>query len=157
MQFFRTPCVHLRSWTELCLISLLLWKCLEELRLKDMSFLTFFFFWVLYLFLIFFPNLLLVETFVWKRAATSGDPPSARDSHTCSSWKNKIIVIGGEDGDDYYLSDVHILDAGFIFLLSFFNEFHTFMFFYVCMHAFGCFSLHGISDLLYNLYERNCS
>ncbi|XWS37255.1 hypothetical protein CRYUN_Cryun19dG0027700 [Craigia yunnanensis] len=55
--------------------------------------------------------ILNTETFVWKRAATSGDPPSARDSHTCSSWRNKIIVIGGEDGDDYYLSDVHILDA----------------------------------------------
>ncbi|XVF49936.1 hypothetical protein PTKIN_Ptkin04bG0056400 [Pterospermum kingtungense] len=52
------------------------------------------------------------DTFVWKCAATSGNPPSARDSHTCSSWKNKIIVIGGEDGHDYYLSDVHILDAG---------------------------------------------
>ncbi|OMO62949.1 Kelch repeat type 2 [Corchorus capsularis] len=55
--------------------------------------------------------ILNTETFVWKRATTSGDPPSARDSHTCSSWKNKIIVIGGEDGHDYYLNDVHILDA----------------------------------------------
>ncbi|KAL0697889.1 hypothetical protein Bca4012_054011 [Brassica carinata] len=51
------------------------------------------------------------ETYVWKRAATIGCPPSARDSHTCSSWKNKIVVIGGEDGHDYYLSDVHILDT----------------------------------------------
>ncbi|KAJ1388557.1 Kelch-type beta propeller [Sesbania bispinosa] len=41
----------------------------------------------------------------------TGTPPSPRDSHTCSSWKNKIIVIGGEDGHDYYLSDVHILDT----------------------------------------------
>ncbi|XP_022737508.1 kelch domain-containing protein 3-like isoform X3 [Durio zibethinus] len=56
-------------------------------------------------------HILDTETFVWKHAATSGNPPSARDSHTCSSWKNKIIVIGGEDGHDYYLSDVHILDA----------------------------------------------
>ncbi|KDP31367.1 hypothetical protein JCGZ_11743 [Jatropha curcas] len=55
--------------------------------------------------------ILNTETFVWKQAATSGTPPSARDSHTCSSWKNKVIVIGGEDGHDYYLSDVHILDA----------------------------------------------
>ncbi|KAE8711821.1 rhomboid protein 1 [Hibiscus syriacus] len=55
--------------------------------------------------------ILNTETFVWKRVATSGNPPSARDSHTCSSWKNKIIVIGGEDGHDYYLSDVHILDT----------------------------------------------
>ncbi|XP_010539984.1 PREDICTED: acyl-CoA-binding domain-containing protein 4 isoform X2 [Tarenaya hassleriana] len=55
--------------------------------------------------------ILNTETFVWKRAVTTGNPPSARDSHTCSSWINKIIVIGGEDGHDYYLSDVHILDA----------------------------------------------
>ncbi|OVA14594.1 Kelch repeat type 1 [Macleaya cordata] len=51
------------------------------------------------------------ETLVWRRAVTSGTPPSARDSHTCSSWKHKIIVIGGEDASDYYLSDVHILDT----------------------------------------------
>ncbi|XP_044486658.1 kelch domain-containing protein 3-like isoform X2 [Mangifera indica] len=55
--------------------------------------------------------ILNTETFVWKHTTTSGNPPSARDSHTCSSWKNKIIVVGGEDGHDYYLSDVHILDA----------------------------------------------
>ncbi|KAI4343981.1 hypothetical protein L6164_011261 [Bauhinia variegata] len=55
--------------------------------------------------------ILNTETFVWKCAATSGTPPSPRDSHTCSSWKNKVIVIGGEDGHDYYLSDVHILDT----------------------------------------------
>ncbi|XP_075489469.1 uncharacterized protein LOC142528312 [Primulina tabacum] len=41
----------------------------------------------------------------------TGTPPSKRDSHTCSSWKNKIIVIGGEDSCDYYLSDVQILDT----------------------------------------------
>ncbi|KAL6012027.1 hypothetical protein ACLOJK_002498 [Asimina triloba] len=51
------------------------------------------------------------EYLVWKRAITTGSPPSARDSHTCSSWKNKIIIIGGEDASDYYLSTVHILDA----------------------------------------------
>ncbi|KAK4752537.1 hypothetical protein SAY87_021335 [Trapa incisa] len=55
--------------------------------------------------------ILNTETFVWKKAVTTGTLPSARDSHTCSSWKNKIIVIGGEDGRDYYLSDVHILDT----------------------------------------------
>uniref|UniRef100_A0A2P2LA44 Uncharacterized protein MANES_06G082800 n=1 Tax=Rhizophora mucronata TaxID=61149 RepID=A0A2P2LA44_RHIMU len=55
--------------------------------------------------------ILNTETFVWKHATTSGTPPSARDSHSCSSWKNKIIVIGGENEHDYYLSDVHILDA----------------------------------------------
>ncbi|XP_068656001.1 uncharacterized protein [Aristolochia californica] len=51
------------------------------------------------------------ESFLWKQAITSGAPPSARDSHTCSSWKNRIIVVGGEDSSDYYLSDVHVLDA----------------------------------------------
>ncbi|KAF6169150.1 hypothetical protein GIB67_038647 [Kingdonia uniflora] len=51
------------------------------------------------------------ETLVWRRAVTSGPPPSARDSHTCSSWKHKIIVVAGEDASDYYLSDVHILDT----------------------------------------------
>lgn len=55
--------------------------------------------------------ILNTETYVWKRANTSGTPPSPRDSHTCSSWKNKVVVIGGEDEHDYYLSDVHILDA----------------------------------------------
>ncbi|KAM7471228.1 hypothetical protein LguiA_009411 [Lonicera macranthoides] len=55
--------------------------------------------------------ILNTETFVWKRAETSGTPPAKRDSHTCTSWKNKIIVIGGEDSHDYYLSDVHILDT----------------------------------------------
>ncbi|KAF8037371.1 hypothetical protein BT93_B0321 [Corymbia citriodora subsp. variegata] len=55
--------------------------------------------------------ILNTETFVWKRAMTTGIPPSARDSHSCSTWKNKMIVIGGEDGRDYYLSDAHILDA----------------------------------------------
>ncbi|KAK6128175.1 hypothetical protein DH2020_038077 [Rehmannia glutinosa] len=55
--------------------------------------------------------ILNTETFAWKRVVPSGTPPSKRDSHTCSSWKNKIIVIGGEDSCNYYLSDVHILDA----------------------------------------------
>lgn len=58
------------------------------------------------------------ERFIWKRAITSGTPPSARDSHTCSSWRNKIIVIGGEDASDYYLSDVHILDVGMFLIFK---------------------------------------
>ncbi|XP_077211289.1 uncharacterized protein LOC143846677 isoform X2 [Tasmannia lanceolata] len=51
------------------------------------------------------------ESLVWKRAMTSGTPPSPRDSHTCSSWKNKIIVLGGEDEEDNYHPEVYILDA----------------------------------------------
>ncbi|PKA59848.1 Acyl-CoA-binding domain-containing protein 4 [Apostasia shenzhenica] len=51
------------------------------------------------------------ETLVWERAVTSGTPPVPRDSHTCSSWKNKLIVLGGEDASDCYLADVHMLDA----------------------------------------------
>ncbi|CAN6470773.1 unnamed protein product [Victoria cruziana] len=61
---------------------------------------------------IYYDNLYILdtETLVWQRAATTGKPPSARDSHTCSSWRNKIVVLGGEDASDCYLSDVHILD-----------------------------------------------
>ncbi|XP_051116770.1 tip elongation aberrant protein 1-like [Andrographis paniculata] len=55
--------------------------------------------------------ILNTETFVWKRVVPSGTPPTKRNSHTCSSWRNKIIVIGGEDAYDYYLSDVHVLDC----------------------------------------------
>lgn len=51
------------------------------------------------------------ETLVWQRSTASGSTPAPRDSHTCSSWMNKIIVIGGEDQNDYYLSDVHELDT----------------------------------------------
>ncbi|KAF3793548.1 Kelch domain-containing protein 3 [Nymphaea thermarum] len=62
---------------------------------------------------IYYNNLYILdtETLVWKRAVTTGSPPCARDSHTCSSWKNKVVVLGGEDASDCYLSDVHILDA----------------------------------------------
>ncbi|XP_042502767.1 rab9 effector protein with kelch motifs-like isoform X2 [Macadamia integrifolia] len=56
-------------------------------------------------------HILDTESLEWQKVVTSGNPPSARDSHTCSSWTNKIIVIGGEDSSDCYLSDVHILDT----------------------------------------------
>ncbi|KAI7753911.1 hypothetical protein M8C21_011987, partial [Ambrosia artemisiifolia] len=55
--------------------------------------------------------ILNTETMVWKRVATTGIPPSKRNSHTCVSWTNKIIVIGGEDTQNYYLSDVQMLDT----------------------------------------------
>uniref|UniRef100_A0A161Y0Z7 Uncharacterized protein n=1 Tax=Daucus carota subsp. sativus TaxID=79200 RepID=A0A161Y0Z7_DAUCS len=55
--------------------------------------------------------ILNTETFVWKHAETSGAPPSKRDSHTCSVWRNKLIVLGGLDLDGFYQSDVHILDT----------------------------------------------
>ncbi|CAI9779473.1 unnamed protein product [Fraxinus pennsylvanica] len=32
------------------------------------------------------------------------------DSHTCSSWRYRIIASGGEDSFDCHLSDVHIFD-----------------------------------------------
>lgn len=51
------------------------------------------------------------EIFVWKCAKTTGIIPSPRDNHTCSTWRNKIIVIGGEDTSDCYLSDVYMLDS----------------------------------------------
>ncbi|KAL3748630.1 hypothetical protein ACJRO7_009806 [Eucalyptus globulus] len=55
--------------------------------------------------------ILNTETFVWNKAMMTGIPPSPRHTHGCSTWKNKMIVIGGEDGCDNYLSDVHILNA----------------------------------------------
>ncbi|XP_076902562.1 uncharacterized protein LOC143557357 [Bidens hawaiensis] len=55
--------------------------------------------------------ILNTETMVWKRVATMGIPPAKRNSHTCVSWSNKIIVIGGEDTQNYYLSDVQMLDT----------------------------------------------
>ncbi|XP_052176236.1 tip elongation aberrant protein 1-like isoform X3 [Diospyros lotus] len=51
------------------------------------------------------------ETYAWIKPVTLGTPPAKRSSHTCSSWKNQIIVIGGEDSYGHYFSDVHILDA----------------------------------------------
>ncbi|KAG6511000.1 hypothetical protein ZIOFF_029049 [Zingiber officinale] len=53
-----------------------------------------------------------IEKLSWEQAVTSGSPPSARDCHSCSSWKNQIIVLGGEDSSGCYLSDVHILIVG---------------------------------------------
>ncbi|EFJ08675.1 hypothetical protein SELMODRAFT_428761 [Selaginella moellendorffii] len=37
-------------------------------------------------------------TFVWKKISTTGVSPIPRDSHTCSSYKNCFVVMGGEDG-----------------------------------------------------------
>jgi len=56
----------------------------------------------------------ITENLIWERAVTSGTPPSPRDSHTCSTWNKKIIVLGGEDQSDCYLSDVYMLDAGIL-------------------------------------------
>eukprot|EP01018_Ginkgo_biloba_P010179 Gb_31051 [translate_table: standard] len=62
---------------------------------------------------IYYNDLYILDTtnLTWTRAVTSGRSPSPRDSHTCSSWNNKIVVVGGEDASDSYLSDVHVLDA----------------------------------------------
>ncbi|GJY34183.1 galactose oxidase/kelch, beta-propeller containing protein, partial [Tanacetum coccineum] len=53
---------------------------------------------------------LISETMVWERVTTTGIPPAKRNCHTCVSWKNKIIMIGGEDTQTYYMSDVQMLD-----------------------------------------------
>ncbi|KAG2313277.1 hypothetical protein Bca52824_024834 [Brassica carinata] len=62
---------------------------------------------------VFFNDLyvLCTETVMWKRAPTTGMRPFARDGHTFSVWKKKFIVVGGEDFDGNYLSDVHSIDA----------------------------------------------
>ncbi|EFJ05471.1 hypothetical protein SELMODRAFT_431540 [Selaginella moellendorffii] len=36
-------------------------------------------------------------TFVWKKISTTGVSPIPWDSHTCSSYKNCFVVMGGED------------------------------------------------------------
>ncbi|GBG86799.1 hypothetical protein CBR_g42082 [Chara braunii] len=51
------------------------------------------------------------ETMWWSKGNTTGTAPAARDSHTCSSWGNSLVVIGGEDSNNSYLSDVYILNA----------------------------------------------
>ncbi|KAK7360801.1 hypothetical protein VNO77_02816 [Canavalia gladiata] len=57
--------------------------------------------------------ILNTEIFVWNHATTSGTPPSPRGNHTYSSWKNKIIVMGGEDERDYYplYDDLYMIDT----------------------------------------------
>ncbi|EFJ04462.1 hypothetical protein SELMODRAFT_432392, partial [Selaginella moellendorffii] len=50
-------------------------------------------------------------TFVWKKISTTGVSPTPQDRHTCSSYKNCFVVMGGEDGGNVYLNDVHILDT----------------------------------------------
>ncbi|KAI5055799.1 hypothetical protein GOP47_0029320 [Adiantum capillus-veneris] len=47
----------------------------------------------------------------WTKALSKGDPPVPRDSHTCSAYGNKLIVLGGEDASDSHLANVHILDT----------------------------------------------
>ncbi|EFJ19172.1 hypothetical protein SELMODRAFT_419330 [Selaginella moellendorffii] len=56
-------------------------------------------------------HVLNANTFVWKKIPITGVSPIPRDSHTCSSYKNCFIVMGGEDGGNAYLNDIHILDT----------------------------------------------
>ncbi|MCO5577092.1 hypothetical protein L7F22_030914 [Adiantum nelumboides] len=62
---------------------------------------------------IYFNDLYMLDTVKlhWTRASTKGTAPAPRDSHTCSAWNNKLVVLGGEDASDSYLSDVHVLDT----------------------------------------------
>lgn len=61
-----------------------------------------------------FDNLLLLmkATMVWRKAPTTGNHPAPRDSHSMSSWNSKLIVLGGEDASNSFLSDIYILDTG---------------------------------------------
>ncbi|CAI5984069.1 unnamed protein product [Closterium sp. NIES-64] len=51
------------------------------------------------------------DTMRWARVATTGTAPSPRDSHSCCAWGNQLIVFGGEDSRNCYLSDVFVLDT----------------------------------------------
>lgn len=55
--------------------------------------------------------ILKIVNLIWIRDATSGTPPSRSNSHTYSSRKNKIIVLGAEDASKSYFSDVYVLDV----------------------------------------------
>ncbi|MCO5601125.1 hypothetical protein L7F22_055244 [Adiantum nelumboides] len=61
----------------------------------------------------YFNDLYILDTVKlhWTKALTKGNPPVPRDSHTCSTYENKLIVLGGEDASDSYLADVQILDT----------------------------------------------
>ncbi|XP_024523079.1 nitrile-specifier protein 5 [Selaginella moellendorffii] len=56
-------------------------------------------------------HVLNTNTFVWKKISTTGVSPIPRDIHTCSSYKNCCIVMGGENSGNAYLYDIHILDT----------------------------------------------
>ncbi|EFJ12080.1 hypothetical protein SELMODRAFT_425650 [Selaginella moellendorffii] len=56
-------------------------------------------------------HVLNTNTFVWKKISTTGVSPIPRDIHTCSSYKNCCVVMGGENGGNAYLYDIHILDT----------------------------------------------
>jgi hypothetical protein len=61
---------------------------------------------------------------IWTKATTKGICPAPRDSHTCSAWNSKLVVVGGEDASDSYLADVHILDTGRALLNSIVKRFN---------------------------------
>lgn len=48
----------------------------------------------------------------WRKVITTGSHPAPRDSHSMSSWNNNLIVLGGEDAANSFLSDIYILDTG---------------------------------------------
>lgn len=46
-----------------------------------------------------------------------GTPPSARDSHSCTTIGDNLFVFGGTDGVKQ-LKDLHILETGELFWIS---------------------------------------
>ncbi|XP_024521607.1 acyl-CoA-binding domain-containing protein 6 [Selaginella moellendorffii] len=48
----------------------------------------------------------------WRKVLTSGPRPCSRDSHSMSSFGNKLVLFGGEDVLNTYLADIYILDVG---------------------------------------------
>ncbi|KAH9555526.1 hypothetical protein CY35_08G118200 [Sphagnum magellanicum] len=56
-------------------------------------------------------HILDTSTMTWCKAATSGNHPAPRDSHSMSSWNTKLIVLGGEDASNTFLCDIYILDS----------------------------------------------
>ncbi|KAI7865208.1 uncharacterized protein EV154DRAFT_432980 [Mucor mucedo] len=51
-----------------------------------------------------------IDTLIWSKPKTEGEPPSPRRAHTTCIWNGKIIIVGGGDGARA-LADVHTLDV----------------------------------------------
>lgn len=64
----------------------------------------------------FFIGIVCTAKETWTKPMVKGNPPSPRDSHTCTTVNTSLYIFGGTDGTNP-LKDLHVLDTG-DFLLS---------------------------------------
>lgn len=60
----------------------------------------------------------VAEKQIWTQPIISGTPPPPRDSHTCTTVGDNLLVFGGTDGTKP-LNDLYILDTCKLFLFPF--------------------------------------